>query len=157
MRACRSAALLVLLLVAWPPPSEAQAAAQGLLQRADAAYSSGNRELAKTLYRAVLASDPSNSRAAFQLAHLSPPGSAEAVVLLQRYVKLEPGDPWGHMVLGDALAKAGKVDEAIEQYGLARRSAPAEPDVYLGLGKILRDVGRTDELVRNYEEWASRQ
>jgi len=157
MRACRSAALLVLLLVAWPPPSEAQAAAQGLLQRADAAYSSGNRELAKTLYRAVLASDPNNSRAAFQLARLSPPGSAEAVALLRRYVKLEPGDPWGTMALGDALAKAGKVDEAIEQYGLARRRAPAEPDVYLGLGRILRDAGRNDELVKNYEQWASRQ
>jgi len=157
MRACRSAALLVLLLVAWPPPSEAQAAAQGLLPRADAAYSSGNRELAKSLYRTILASDPDNSRAAFQLARLSPPGSAEAVALLRRYVKLEPGDPWGNMALGDALAKAGKVDEAIEQYGLARRRTPGEPDVYTGLGRILRDAGRTDELVKNYEEWTSRQ
>jgi Tetratricopeptide repeat len=156
MRACRSAALLVLLLVAWPPASEAQPA-QGLLQRADAAYSSGNRELAKTLYRAVLASDPNNSRATFQLARLSPQGSAEAVALLRRYVKLEPGDPWGNMALGDALAKAGKVDEAIEQYGIARRRAPTEPDVYLGLGRILRDAGRTDELVRSCEEWVSRQ
>ncbi len=104
MRACGGAALLLLLLVAYSPPSEAQTAAQGLLQRADAAYSSGNRELAKSLYRAVLASDPDNSRAAFQLARLSPPGSAEAVALLRRYVKLEPGDPWGYMTLGDALA-----------------------------------------------------
>ncbi len=155
MRACGSAALLLLLLVAYSPPSGAQAAAQGLLQRADAAYSSGNRELAKSLYRAVLASDPDNSRAVYQLARLSP--SAEAVALLRRYVKLEPEDPWGTMALGDALAKAGKVDEAIEQYGLARRKAPAESDVYVGLGRILRDAGRTDELVKNYEEWTSRQ
>jgi len=157
MTACGSAALLLLLLAAYSPSSEAQAAAQGLLQRADAAYSSGNRELAKSLYRAVLASDPTNSRAAFQLARLSPPASAEAVALLRRYVKLEPGDPWGNMALGDALAKAGKVDEAIEQYGLARRKAPAESDVYVGLGRILRGAGRTDELVMNYEEWTSRQ
>jgi hypothetical protein len=144
-------------LVAYSPPSEAQTAAQGLLQRADAAYSSGNRELAKSLYRAVLASEPGNSRAAFQLARLSPPGSAEAIALLRRYVKLEPGDPWGNMALGDALAKAGKLDEAIEQYGFACRKAPAESDVYVGLGRILRDAGRTDELVKNYEEWTSRQ
>ena len=157
MKACGSAALLLLLLAAYSPASEAQPAAQGLLQRADTAYSSGNRELAKSLYRAVLASDPNNSRAAFQLARLSPPGSAEAVALLRRYVKLEPNDPWAYMALGDALAKAGKVDEAIQQYGLARRKAPAEPDVYLGLGRILRDAGRTDELVKNYEQWASRQ
>ncbi len=96
MKACGSAALLLLLLVAYSPTSEAQAA-QGLLQRADAAYSSGNRELAKSLYRAVLASDPNNSRAAYQLARLSP--SAEAVALLRRYVKLQPEDPWGYMAL----------------------------------------------------------
>ncbi len=157
MRACGGAALLLLLLVAYSPTSGAQAAEQGLLQRADAAYSSGNRELAKSLYRAVLASDPNNSRAAFQLARLSPPGSAEAVALLRRYVKLEPGDPWGYMALGDALATAGAVDEAIEQYGQARRRAPGESDFYLGLGRILRDAGRTDELVKNYEQWASQQ
>ena len=156
MKACGSTALLLLLLAAYSPPSEAQAA-QGLLQRADAAYSSGNRELAKSLYRAVLASEPDNSRAVFRLARLLAPGSAEAVALLRRYVKLEPDDPWGTMALGDALAKAGKVDEAIEQYGLARRRAPTESDVYEGLGRILRDAGRTDELVRNYEEWVSRQ
>ena len=154
MKARGSAALLLLLLVAYSPPSEAQAA-QGLLQRADAAYSSGNRELAKSLYRAVLASDPNNSRAAYQLARLSP--SAEAVALLRRYVKLEPSDPWGYMALGDALAKVGAVDEAIKQYGLARRRAPAESDVYVGLGRILRDAGRTDELVENYEERVSQQ
>ena len=154
MKACGSAALLLLLLVAYSPTSEAQAA-QGLLQRADAAYSSGNRELAKSLYRAVLASDPNNSRAAYQLARLSP--SAEAVALLRRYVKLQPEDPWGYMALGDVLAKAGKVDEAIEQYGLARRKAPDESDAYVGLGRILRDAGRTDELVKNYEQWASQQ
>ncbi len=133
------------------------AATQSLLQQADAAYSAGERERAERLYRAVLAYEPSNSRAVYQLARLSPPGSAQAVALLRRYVKLEPGDPWGYMALGDALANAGKVDEAIEQYGHARRGAPDEPDVYLGLGRILRDTGRTDELIETYEEWVLRQ
>jgi predicted TPR repeat methyltransferase len=144
-------ALLVFLWASHP------AAAQTSLQRADAAYSAGERELAQSLYRAVLASDPDNARAAFQLARLLRPGSAEAIALLRRYVKLVPEDPWGDMALGDALAKAGRVDEAIAQYGLARRKAPAETDVYVGLGRILRDAGRTDELVANDEEWVSRQ
>lgn len=128
-----------------------------MLRRADAAYSARERELARKLYQAVLASDPGNSRAVYQLARLSPAGSAEAIALLRSYVKLEPADPWGYMALGDALAKAGAVDEAVEQYGLARRLAPAEPDVYEGRGRILREAGRTDELVKNYEEWVSRQ
>jgi len=133
------------------------AATQSLLQQADAAYSAGERERAERLYRAVLAYEPNTSRAVYQLARLSPPGSAEAVALLRRYVKLEPGDPWGYMALGDALATAGAVSEAIEQYGHARRRAPDEPDVYLGLGRIQRDTGRTDELVETYEEWVLRQ
>jgi len=147
-------AVLALLVFLWASPP---AAAQTLLQRADAAYSAGERELAKSLYRSILASDPDNSRAVFQLARLSPPGSAEAVALLRRYVKLEPEDPWGAMALGDALAQAGKVDAAIRQYRLARSKAPAESDIYTGMGRILRDAGRTDELVANCEEWVSRQ
>jgi tetratricopeptide (TPR) repeat protein len=145
------------------PPSAATAvpsltvAAQSLLQQADAAYSVGERERARRLYRDVLASEPNNSRAAYQLARLSPPGSAEAIALLRRYVELEPGDPWGYMALGDSLAAAGAASEAVEQYGHARRRAPDEPDVYVGLGRILRDAGRTDALVKNYEEWVSRQ
>ena len=144
-------ALLVFLLASLP------AAGQTLLQRADAAYSAGDRELAQRLYRAALASDPDNSRALYRLAQLAPKGSFEGVALLRRYVALEPGDPWGNMALGDALAKAGRTDEAIEQYGIARRKAPAESDVYTGLGRILRNAGRADELVANYEQWSSRQ
>src|SRR5207302_9433616 len=93
----------------------------------------------------------------FRLAGAPLQGAAEAVALCRRYGKVGPGVPWGNMALGDALAKAGKIDEAIEQYGLARRKAPAESDVYLGLGRILRDAGRNDELVRNYEERTTRQ
>src|SRR5262249_48230672 len=93
----------------------------------------------------------------FRLAQLLPPGSPEAIALLRRYVKLEPQDAWGTMALGNALAKAGDVDGAIAQYGVARGKAPAESDVYTGLGRILRDAGRTDEQVENYERWVSAQ
>jgi len=142
---------------ATPQAPSLTAATRSLLQQADAAYSAGERERAEHLYRAVLAYEPNNSRAVYQLARLSSPGSAEAVALLRRYVKLDPGDPWGYMALGDALATAGAVSEALEQYGHARRRAPDESDVYLGLGRILRDTGRTDGLIETYEEWVLRQ
>jgi len=69
-------ALAAVLWVSCTPPGEAgegralTAAAQSLLQQADAAYSAGERERAKRLYRAVLASEPNNSRASYQLARL---------------------------------------------------------------------------------------
>lgn len=158
-----SAGLLVLLCAILAAPCEARqvlaqaAGGQTPLQRADAAYSSGERALAERLYREVLASDPDNSRAAFQLARLLPAGSAESIALLRRYVKLQPRDAWGYMALGDTLAKSGAVDEAIAQYETARRIAPAEPDVYVGLGRILRDAGRVDDLVDYYEGWVAAQ
>lgn len=132
-------------------------ATQTLMQQADAAYAAGERERAKRLYVAVLASDPNNTRAIFQLAQLAPKGSEEAIALLRRYLALEPGDPWGRMALGDALAKSGAVSAAVEQYRRARRQAPGESDVYAGLGRILSDAGRTDELIATYEEWSSQQ
>src|SRR5262249_7821864 len=136
----------------------AQAAGvQTPLQRADAAYSSGDRALAERLYREVLAADPNNSRATFQLARLLPKGSAESVALLRRYVKLEPRDAWGYMALGDALARTGAVDEAVAQYETARSIAPSQSDVYVGLGRILRDAGRADDLVDNDERWVAAQ
>jgi len=154
--------LLVLLSGVCPTPGEARdnrlsATQQTLLQQADAAYAAGDRERARRLYQAVLASNPDNSRAIFQLARLAPEGSAEAIALLRRYLAFEPGDAWGYMALGDALAKAGRLDEAIAQYHHARRQAPGESDVYVGLGRILRNAGRTDELVTTCEEWVSRQ
>ena len=155
-------ALLVLLSGTLPTPGVAREqrsvpAAQTLLQQADAAYAAGEREHAQRLYRAVLVSEPDNTRAVFQLAQLAPLGSAEAITLLRRYLAFEPGDPWGRMALGDALEKSGAVAEAIEQYRRARRQAPGESDVYLGLARILREAGRTDELIATYEEWVSHQ
>lgn len=152
-------AILVLSLAGYALRGEAQAlrpATRSLLHQADAAFSAGERERARRLYRALLASEPGNSRAAYQLARLLPPGSTEAVSLFQRYVELEPDDPWGYMALGDALAKAGALTKAIEQYGHARRKAPNESDVYVGLSRILRDAGRTDELIETCEEWVLR-
>ena len=158
----RHAVAVLLLFAAYPTLSTAREqttvpAAQTLLQQADAAYTSGERERAQRLYQVVLASDPDNTRAVFQLARLAPLGSTEAITLLRRYLALEPEDPWGRMALGDALAKAGLVTGAVEQYHRARRQAPDEVDVYLGLGRILRDMGRTDELIAVDEEWVSRQ
>ena len=154
--------LLVLLSGVSPTPAATHtnrpvATQPTLLQQADAAYAAGDRERARRLYQAVLASDPNNSRAIFQLARLAPEGSAEAIALFRRYLAFAPNDPWGYMALGDALAKAGHVDEAIAQYHRARDRAPDESDVYIGLGRILRDAGRTDELVATYEEWVARQ
>lgn len=131
--------------------------AQALLKQADTAYAAGERDLAQRLYRAVLVTDPNNTRAVFQLARLAPEGSKEAIALFQFYLAFQSSDPWGRMALGDALAEAGNVDMAIEQYHRAQRQVPDQPDAYSGLNRILRKTGRTGALIANCEDWVAHQ
>ncbi|MCH9007090.1 tetratricopeptide repeat protein [candidate division KSB1 bacterium] len=122
---------------------------------ADSAFNRGNFVRAKLAYVRILKTDPNNSRAAYQLGRLMPPGSEEAILFFRRYVLLEPQDPWGHMALGDALAKAGRLPQARRFYEHAIKLTPKERDVWIGLGRILQNAGRTDETIKAFERWSS--
>jgi tetratricopeptide (TPR) repeat protein len=156
-------ALLPLVGSTWPATGDAReerlsvVPARQLLQQADEAFEAEDRSRARELYLGVLAVDPDNSRAEYQLGRLALPGSAEAIRRFRRYVQLEPRDPWGRIALGNALARSGAVDEAIDEFRLAQREAPDEPALYTGLGRILVQAGRIEDLVQTYEEWVSRQ
>jgi tetratricopeptide (TPR) repeat protein len=156
-------ALLALVGTGWPALGESReerpsaVAAKRLLQQADAAFDAEIPDRARELYLAVLAADPDNSRAEYQLGRLAPPGSAEAIRRFRRYVALEPQDPWGRIALGNALARSGAVDKAIAEFRVAQREAPGEPEVYAGLGRVLAQAGRVEELIQLYEEWVARQ
>ena len=80
--------------------------AQGtLIARADSAFAAEDRVLARQLYQEALRLEPEHSRAVFRLAQLEPVPE-RALALYERYVALEPGDPWGHMSLGDQRCEA---------------------------------------------------
>ena len=122
---------------------------------ADSAFNRGDFVRAKLAYVRILKTDPNNSRAAYQLGRLMPQGSEEAILFFRRYVLLEPQDPWGHMALGDALAKAGRLPQARRRYEHAIKLAPKERDVWIGLGRILQKARRTDETIKAFERWSS--
>jgi tetratricopeptide repeat protein len=81
------------------------------------------------IYAKIVANEPDNARAVFRLASLRPRGSPEAISLLERYVRLEPGDASGQLALAEAYAAAGRFDAALQSLARAAELAPEERDV----------------------------
>src|SRR6266571_1302704 len=113
------------------------------LAAADSALRAGNAAAAAQEYAAVIATDPSNSRAVYRLAELRRDDPAEALRLFRRYVDLEPSDPWGYMAVGDVLATVGRYRDALQWYDDALRLAPDARDAVVGRAHVLAQAGRT--------------
>jgi len=136
----RRVALLLVLGLVVPDPHGALAQSPGrvaaLLARADSAWAARAESVAAREYAAVLAADPENSHAIYRLAQLTRDDPASALRLFQRYVELEPEDPWGYMAVGEALARAGRYGDALRSYDDALRLAPGEPEAIAGRAKV---------------------
>jgi protein O-mannosyl-transferase len=63
-----------------------------------------------------------------------------------------PNDPAAHYKLGVAMARAGRVQEAIDQYQQAGRLNPHTADEHWNLGNALRNVGMVTEAMDQYEQ-----
>lgn len=75
--------------------------------------------------------------------------SAGGVPYAQEAVKLVPGYPFGHYVLGLLLLDTGEYKKAIPELEIARRAFPRDvPQVYFALGDAYSHVGRKEEAAR---------
>jgi hypothetical protein len=82
--------------------------------------------------------DSGLSRAVYRLAELRRARDLDAaIVLYRRYVALEPGDAWGHLALGNALAARGDVRSALAAYDAALRLAPREREMQVARSRML--------------------
>jgi Flp pilus assembly protein TadD len=123
------------------------------LARADSVFAAGDAMAAALAYAAVLAADSQNSRATYRLADLRRRNPKEALRLFQRYVSLEPSDPWGYLAVADMLARLGRYHEAVQESDSAVRLAPNERDAVIGRARVLARAGRTDAAVVAYHQW----
>jgi protein O-mannosyl-transferase len=80
---------------------------------------------------------------------------ASPVTLWRESVDLAPRHPRPRLLLGEALADAGRRDEAIEQFRIAISYRPSDPVGHVELARSLGDAGRwsdaREELVRAIE------
>jgi len=120
---------------------------------ADSVFAAGDAAAAARAYAAVLTVDSLNSRATYRLADLRRHDPKQAVRLFQRYVALEPSDPWGYLALADMLARLGRYREALQASEVALGLASNERDAVIGHARILARAGRTDAAVVAYRQW----
>lgn len=69
----------------------------------------------------------------------------------RKMVELQPGYAEGYLVLGDALASQGRLDEAREAYALASRADPSQSDSLVALGVLEEGAGNLDAAIAHYE------
>lgn len=139
----RRVALLLALATVVPPRvlAQSQGPVAAHVARADSAFATGDAAVAADEYAAVLAGDPDNSHATYRLAQLTKGNPQEALRLFQRYVALEPSDPWGYIAVADALMRAGRSSEAVGWYDEALRLAPHEPEAVAGRARAFAWAG----------------
>jgi tetratricopeptide (TPR) repeat protein len=122
---------------------------------ADSLYTAGDASAAEHQYRAVLSTEPNNTRALYMLAQLLVRSPREAVSLLERYTALVPVDAWGFIALGTARGRAGDVSGALDAFDAAGRLAPNERDVHVDRARMLAAARHTDAAITTYSRWTS--
>jgi Flp pilus assembly protein TadD len=75
---------------------------------------------------------------------------SDTITLYQKTVTTAPQCARAHNNLGNALARAGRLEEAIAAYGQALAVKPAYPDVLNNLGIVYLRSGDADEAITTY-------
>jgi Flp pilus assembly protein TadD len=73
-----------------------------------------------------------------------------SVSLFQHTVDVTTDNYYPQYILGKALARQGKLDEAISNYAKALQMAPSYAEVYFSLGVALAEQGKLEEAISNY-------
>jgi tetratricopeptide (TPR) repeat protein/serine/threonine protein kinase len=81
-----------------------------------------------------------------------PPEREEALRYRTAAATLRPECPGARYNLGNALARQGKVDEAISEYQEALRLKPDYPMAHNNLGAALADKGQPDQAIASFKE-----
>jgi len=76
----------------------------------------------------------------------------EAMVQLQKAVKIHPNDAETHSNLGNALLQKGQVDEAMAEYEKALGINPNYAKAHCCLGVALLQKGQVDEAIKEYKK-----
>jgi len=77
---------------------------------------------------------------------------SSAVAMLEKAVRLDPRRPDAHNLLGTALARVGRLPEAIDQFRQALGERPDFAAARLSLANALLRAGKIDEAIENYRQ-----
>lgn len=114
----------------------------------------GELDAAEASLKRVLADEPKQVQAHFQLALVQMAKSQfpQAIDTLKAGLGLAPSSVEFQQLLGDALFRAGRKEEAITQFqALAARNGAVLADA-VNLGRVYQASGRLDDAARTYRE-----
>lgn len=77
---------------------------------------------------------------------------SEAVAIFQQILELNPADSANRANLAAAMAMAGDIPGAIEEYEHALQDNPENASAHFGLGTLQARLGRDDQAVEHYED-----
>ena len=125
-----------------------------IFRRGVAHHEAGRLPQAETLYRQVLALDPTHAECHYRLGVLAHwLGRAEfAVSSLRRAVELAPQAAEYHLDLGVILSRLGRVIEAEWSYRAVLHLKPDDARAHDGLASALGHLDRLEEAVGHYRE-----
>jgi tetratricopeptide (TPR) repeat protein len=130
----------------------APAAADETLAEAIGHHQAGNAAEAEALYRAVLAANPDNALASYNLGLLCFEAGrlAEAIDAWRDTIAARPDYVEAHINLGTAVLALGRPEEAAAWFKRAIALRPDDAMAISNLGKALQDMGRTDDAIAAY-------
>jgi len=123
------------------------------MQEAMRHHLAGRLGEAEAIYRRVLAANPNDIDALFNLANvLSATGREDqGVAGFLRVIQLKPDCAQAFNNMGNVLARQGKLDQAAAAYQQAIRFKPDYADAHYNFGNALRDLNRVDQAIAAYE------
>lgn len=133
----------------------AQAEAARLTDKAAKRANEGNYNKAISIWKRVLELDPSLHKARRDLAMscMESGDTESAKNHLIEVLRLNPGDAWGWVVLGNLYAKSEKDWPTAEKFlRRALEISPNDPWALNGLAAITAQRGQTDEAVKMFEQ-----
>ncbi len=127
---------------------------QSLLQQALAHHRAGHFLQAETLYRQILAVEPTQPEALHFLGMLAyQAGKSElAVELIGKALNCRPDYSEAHNNLGIILNDQGKLDEAVSSYRLALSLKPDFALAHNNLGNTLKAKNKLDEAIAGFRK-----
>src|SRR5260370_22964813 len=79
----------------------------------------------------------------------------EAVALMERALRVDPGNVESRIMMADFLVQAGRLDEGLSHYKDIADAEPSEPRPLLGMAEVLKRrgamSGAIDVLRKTYE------
>jgi tetratricopeptide (TPR) repeat protein len=117
-------------------------------------HQAGRLPEAVAVYRAILASDPSNADALHLLgmAVAQTGQRCAAIELIGRAIEGRPAVPAFHNNLGTVLQAEGRLDEAVRSFQRALELDPGYAEAHINLANCCQSLKRWDEAVMHYRE-----